>query len=214
MALTGSISRNSITPTGPAFQVDLNIEAQVTSPTASITRYDFIRDGVIESSVTLSPTTNYSNIITYIESDVGTHIYEIKFSTIGAAVLTDSITLTFDHDIPTVNNFSLFDIEKLPSNDFEISIEIDLTDTIGIERYQITDQYDASVELFDPIVSSTNLMEMYTKTLPSGFSGTRTFELIAWDFAGNQSTPQTTSFTISAVPPTIDSIVVLSLIHI
>ena len=82
MAITGSISRNSITPTGPAFQVDLNIEAQITPPTGLITEYDFIRDGVVESNVTLSPTANYSNIITYIESDVGTHVYEIKFSTI------------------------------------------------------------------------------------------------------------------------------------
>ena len=61
MAITGSISRNNITPTGLAFQVDFNIEAQVTSPTGPITSYDFIRDGVVESNVTLSPTNNYSS---------------------------------------------------------------------------------------------------------------------------------------------------------
>ena len=214
MALTGSISRNSITPTGPAFQVDLNIEAQATPPTASITSYDFIRDGVVESNVTFSPTANYSNIITYIESDVGTHTYEIKFTTIGAAILNDNITLVFDHDIPTVNNFSLFNIEKLPSNDYEISIEVNLFDTIGIDRYQIEDLTDSTVETFDPIMSATNLMEMYTKTLPSGFSGTRTFRLTAWDFAGNQSVPQDTSFSISSVPPTIDSILVTGITKI
>ena len=111
MALTGSISRNSITPSGPSFQVDLNIEAQVTPPTGAITEYEFIRNGVVENTVTITPTNNYSNIITYIEHVVGTHVYEVKFKTIGSAVLNDTITLTFDHDIPTVNSFNLIDID-------------------------------------------------------------------------------------------------------
>ena len=208
MALTGSISRNSITPSGSSFQVDLNVEAQATIPTGSIIGYDFIRNGIIENTVTIPPTNNYSNIITYIENSVGTHVYEIKFKTIGAIILNDSITLTFDHDIPVVNSFNLIDIEKLASGEFEINIEVHLQDTIGIERYEIEDLSDSSVSSFNPIASASNLMEVYQKTLPSGFTGTRTFRLTAWDFAGNSSTPQNTSFTISAVPPTIDSMVV------
>ena len=62
MALTGSISRNSITPSGSSFQVDLNVEAQATIPTGSIIGYDFIRNGIIENTVTIPPTNNYSNI--------------------------------------------------------------------------------------------------------------------------------------------------------
>lgn len=201
MAITSSISRNTVTNLVTNFKIDLNIQAQTNY---NVTEYELFQDGVSQGNTTISPTTNeFSTIETFYEANTGFHSYEVLFRNTNAEEDSSSLTLYLDNVVPVVNNFSVASVSKNSSNDYEITFDIQLYDETGISKFDVTESGITTTVTTNITTSSYNTT--HTRTVNGSFIGTKNYTLTAYDYSGNYVTTANLPVVLNNVPPVIGS---------
>ena len=198
MAILGNISRNQITNNTTSFDMALNIQCQSSH---NITEYELIYDNISLGVNTITPATEYADIININEPTTGYHTVEIVFRNTNAEEHSSSLTVYLDLNPPVINNFSVASIEKDSSGDYLIDFQFILYDESGFHKVSLYCVEDnVTVEKMFSVTTSNHTDNI--DTIVSGnFVGTKTYRLTVIDLSGNVTVSADFPLALTNNPP-------------